>query len=176
MRASYLRIDVIEQAIRLSRGAAVDLGAEGYLIAYALAGSNLALGRIVVADCVNPLPVTREAWREVARQANTRLLEVELVASDVAEHRRRVETRTADISGALLPTWADVTNRAYAPWPEPHLVIDTTRTPVDAAVTILRRAVGSPCIDAGRPASGDEDVDRTRNDMGAFGGPEGSGW
>ena len=32
----------------------------------------------------------------------------------------------------------------------------------------------SPCIDAGDPMSGYDDVDGTRNDMGAFGGPEGS--
>ena len=32
----------------------------------------------------------------------------------------------------------------------------------------------SPCIDAGNPASGYNDVDGTRNDLGAFGGPLGS--
>lgn len=141
--AVYLRIDVIEQAIRVARPAVTDLGAEGYLIAYALAASNLALGRIVVADCVNPLPVTREAWRAVAVQAHTPLLEVELVARDRVEHRRRVETRTADIPGAPLPTWADVVQRDYAPWPAPHVVIDTTETSVGAAVELLRAAVSA---------------------------------
>ena len=33
----------------------------------------------------------------------------------------------------------------------------------------------SPCIDAGNPLTGYDDVDGTRNDMGAFGGPYG-GW
>lgn len=32
----------------------------------------------------------------------------------------------------------------------------------------------SPCIDAGNPMSGYNDVDGTRNDMGAYGGPAGS--
>lgn len=34
----------------------------------------------------------------------------------------------------------------------------------------------SLCVDAGNPLSGYNDVDGTRNDMGGYGGPEGSGW
>ncbi len=34
-------------------------------------------------------------------------------------------------------------------------------------------AAGSPCIDAGDPAPSQTDVDGTRNDMGAYGGPDG---
>lgn len=34
----------------------------------------------------------------------------------------------------------------------------------------------SPCIDAGNPSSSYDDADGTRNDIGAFGGPEGSAW
>lgn len=34
----------------------------------------------------------------------------------------------------------------------------------------------SPCIDAGNPLKGYNDVDGTVNDIGAFGGPGGSGW
>lgn len=143
--AVYLRIDVIEQAIRVARPAVVDLGAEGYVIAYALAASNLVLGRIVVADCVNPLPVTRDAWRGVAVDARVPLLEVELVARDLAEHRRRVESRVADIPGSPLPTWADVVDRDYAPWPEPHLILDSTELSVEAAVGLLRAAVDAKC-------------------------------
>ena len=33
-------------------------------------------------------------------------------------------------------------------------------------------AVGSPCIDAGNPDAAYDDADLTRNDMGAFGGPD----
>lgn len=36
-------------------------------------------------------------------------------------------------------------------------------------------ATGSPAIDAGNPDKADEDVDGTRNDLGAYGGPEGEG-
>ncbi len=47
--AAYLRIDIIEQALRSSGMLAGDVGPSGYSVAYALAASNLALVRIVVA-------------------------------------------------------------------------------------------------------------------------------
>ena len=51
--AVHLRIDSIEQSLR-SAGWRVE--GEGYAVAYALAADNLALGRTVIADCVNPWP------------------------------------------------------------------------------------------------------------------------
>jgi len=45
---------------------------------------------------------------------------------------------------------------------------------VDAAAGDYHLAEGSPCIDAGDPAAAYNDLDGTRNDMGAFGGP--GGW
>ena len=61
--AVHLRIDSIEQAILGSSLAPVSVEEAGYLVGYALAGDNLRLGHRVIADSVNPLPVTREAWR-----------------------------------------------------------------------------------------------------------------
>ena len=37
------------------------------------------LGRIVIADSVNPWPVTRDAWIDVASRAGVRAVEIELV-------------------------------------------------------------------------------------------------
>ncbi len=124
-RATYLRIDSIEQAIRDSGMLAGAVGPSGYLVAYALAESNLALGRDVVADSVNPLAITRSAWRRAAANASSPCVEVELVCSDPVEHRRRVETREADIAGLRVPSWDDVRQRAYDPWDGPRLVLDT---------------------------------------------------
>lgn len=124
-RAAYLRIDSIEQAIRASGMLAGDVGPSGYLAAYALAESNLALGQDVVADSVNPLAVTRSAWRRAAAKASSPCVEVELVCSDPVEHRRRVETREADIAGFRVPSWDDVQRHAYDPWDGPRLVLDT---------------------------------------------------
>ena len=123
LAAVYLRIDSIEQAIHGPTGELA--GPEGYAVAYALAADNLCLGRTVVADSVNPLPVTREAWREVALGACAALAEVEVVCSDVDEHRRRVEARRADVPGLRLPTWPDVQARGYAPWDRERIVADT---------------------------------------------------
>ena len=68
-RATYLRIDTIEQALQSSEMLAGEVGPAGYMVAYALAEANLRLGGIVVADSVNPLAITRDAWRKVAAAA-----------------------------------------------------------------------------------------------------------
>ena len=66
VEAVHLRIDSIEQALRDS---GVEIaGPEGYVVAYAVAEDNLRLGRTVIADSVNPVEVTRAAWRDVARR------------------------------------------------------------------------------------------------------------
>lgn len=140
-RAVYLRIDAIEQAIVSTKVLAKDVGPAGYVVAYELARANLALGQAVVADCVNPLPVTREAWRAVAADTYSRVIEVEIVCSDVAEHQRRVTQRTSDISGLAPPTWASVQSHDYMPWTTPRLVIDTALvSAAKAAQSILDRA------------------------------------
>ena len=64
--APWLRIDSIETAIAPAEGEVGDLG---YRAAYAVAADNLRLGLMVVADSVNPLSLTREAQRRVAREA-----------------------------------------------------------------------------------------------------------
>jgi predicted kinase len=113
------------------------IGAAGYVVAYGVAADNLRLGRIVIADCVNPLASTRAAWREVARRAGVAAVEVEVTFSDASEHRHRVETRHSDIAGLGLPTWDEVLAREYEPWAGEHLVIDTAHRPMEAGVMKL---------------------------------------
>ncbi len=136
--AVYLRIDTIEHAIRSSGMLADDVGPSGYLAAYGLAAENLRLGRSVIGDCVNPLLVTRQAWRDVAASAGVPIFEIEVVCSDVAEHRRRVETRTIDIPGLIIPTWQQVQNKDYEAWDRPHLMLDTAEHTVAASLEYLR--------------------------------------
>lgn len=136
--AVHLRIDTIEQALR-NAGWKVD--GEGYSVAYALAEDHLGLGHIVVADCVNPWPLTRDQWRSVAARAGVRVVDVELVCSVVDEHRRRVESRVADLAGHRLPTWAEVVERDYRPWSRERLVIDTAVLDVDESVRTIRSEV-----------------------------------
>lgn len=138
--ATYLRIDTIEQALRSSKMLGDDVGPAGYMIAYALAEANLCLGQIVVSDSVNPLAITRDAWREVASTCSSAILEIEVVCSDTDEHRRRVATRTTDIPGLALPNWQQVITRDYEPWHRPHLVLDTAhRRPAEALAELRSR-------------------------------------
>ena len=124
-RATYLRIDSIEQAVRASGMLAGEVGPSGYLVGYALAEANLVLGQDVVADSVNPLGITRDAWRRAAANASSACIEIEVVCSDPVEHRRRVEERHADIAGLRVPSWDDVQRREYQPWDRPRLLMDT---------------------------------------------------
>lgn len=103
-RATYLGIDTIEQALRSSGMLKGDVGPSGYMVAYALAEANLRHGQSVVTDCVNLLAVTRAAWRAVAQATSSPIVEIEIVCSDPAEHRRRVEARGSDILGLLPPS------------------------------------------------------------------------
>jgi predicted kinase len=135
--AVHVRIDSIEQAIR---GAGVLQGSiddAGYRVGYAVAEDNLRLGLDVVADSVNPLPLTRAAWRAAAARAGVRSIDVEIVCSDQAIHRRRVEERVADLPGHRLPTWAEVEAREYHAWTDGRLLIDTASTSVENAVRMV---------------------------------------
>ena len=137
-RAVHLRIDTIEQALR-SAGHMLR-GPEGYRVAYEIAADNLRLGQAVVADSVNPLPVTREAWLTVAQRCGVPWVEIELICSDRAEHRRRVESRSSDVPGLRLPSWTEVVEREYAAWDRPHVVVDTAGQTVEESVAVLFRA------------------------------------
>lgn len=141
--AVYLRLDVIEQAIR-EAGIATDVGTSGYRVANGLALGNLRLGHQVVVDCVNPVAESRQAWAQVAADAGARLCDVRVICSDAAEHRRRVETRQGDIPGLVLPTWASVQRHAFDPWDSPPFTVDTARLTVDAALEAIRTHLSLP--------------------------------
>ncbi|AKN18412.1 AAA family ATPase [Mycobacterium haemophilum] len=136
--AAYLRIDTIEQALVDSGELTAAPAAMGYVAGYALAADQLRVGLPTIAECVNPLKITRDAWQRVAAQLNCWILEVELVCSDPNEHRRRVESRTSDIPGLVLPTWQQVVDRTYEPWDRDHLIIDTACSAVTATVERIR--------------------------------------
>ena len=137
--AVHLRIDSIEEAIRTSAFVSQPLNGAGYRVAYAVAGDNLRIGRTVIADSVNPIRLTRDAWAEVAARAQVAAFEIEVICSDINEHRRRVEARLSDIAGLKLPSWKDVVSREYHPWDRQHLVIDTASRSVEQSVALIRQ-------------------------------------
>jgi len=146
--AVYLRIDSIEQAVRDSGACTEPLNDAGYRVGYAVAEDNLRLGCTVVADSVNPLTLTREAWREVAGTARAVALEIEVKCSDLSEHRRRVEMRAGDVSGLHVPTWEEVVSREYHAWDHEHVIVDTAVFTVEQSVRLIREKLGRTTPDA----------------------------
>lgn len=137
--AVHVRIDSIEEAIRASAMLTQPINDVGYRVAYAVAEDNVRIGRTVIADSVNPLRLTRDAWLAVAHHARVTAIEIEITCSDAEEHRRRVETRAADIPGSTVPTWQEVVSRAYHPWHRKHFTIDTAGRAVEESIDAVRK-------------------------------------
>ena len=135
--AMYLRIDSIEQALRESGAVIGPMNESGYRVAQAIAADNLRLGGTVVADSVNPLRITREAWREVAKKERVDSVEIEIRCSDRVEHRRRVESRSANIPGLTVLAWAEVMAREYEPWDREHIEINTSELSVEESAELI---------------------------------------
>ena len=122
--AAHVRIDTIEQALRDL--CEIDVEGEGYRLAYRVASDILKAGVSVVADSCNPIELTRREWEQVAQDAAGRYVNIEIICSDVREHRRRVETRHSTVLGLTLTTWDEVENREYDSWTTERIIIDTS--------------------------------------------------
>jgi predicted kinase len=140
--ALYLRIDALEQAIRDAGVLRDDIGSAGYAAAHAVAEANLHLGRDVIIDAANTVEIARQSWRDLAASTEANLTEIVITCSDPEEHRRRVETRTADVPGLIQPSWAAVIGREWEPWPGAHHVLDTARVAPNDALKEIRRLMG----------------------------------
>jgi|SRR5215472_2996280 len=139
--AVYVRIDSIEQALRDSGALRNSVDDTGYRVGYSIAEDNLGLGQTVIADSVNPLQLTRDAWLGVADRAGASVIEVEITCSDPQLHRLRAETRPAEAAGLRLPTWQEIVARDYDSWARAHLTIDTAGSSVEESVQQLRKAL-----------------------------------
>jgi hypothetical protein len=67
--AVHLRVESIEQSIRASgytKLTSQPIDDAGYRVAYAVPEHNLRIGRTVIADSVNLLHLTRDAWGAIA--------------------------------------------------------------------------------------------------------------
>ena len=118
--AVYLRIDTIEQGLKdLCH---IHVEGEGYRLAYRMASDNLHLNNNVVADCCNPIELTRKEWEDVA-------------------HRKRAEQRRSDVANMKLPTWDDIEKRTYQEWQTNRIVIDTAGKNIRQCGTELKEKV-----------------------------------
>jgi len=135
--ATHLRIDAFEAA--LIRQGLVDgagqVGPHGYGLALAAADTCLAAGTDVVVDAVFPVEASRAPFADLAGRHGAELRWIRLECSDAAEHRRRVETRPADLAGFPLPNWDQVTRWETEGWDDDHLVVDTAGG--DALATVM---------------------------------------
>jgi hypothetical protein len=108
-----------------------------------LAADKLRLGVDLVADWVNTFAVTRDSWRRAALDTTAHVLEVEVVCSDLGEHRRRAEQRTVDVPSLETPTWQAITEREYAPWEGEPLVVDTAVVDVSQGVNLILETIAA---------------------------------
>ncbi|MER5670434.1 AAA family ATPase [Pseudonocardia alni] len=140
--AAYLRIDTIEQTLINGTDLQQPLGPVGYELGYALAAEQLCAGtREVLAECVNPLAVTRDAWRNAGVASGAIVVEVEIICSDPTEHRRRIENRSTDIPGLRLPTWQQVQDREYEAWDRTPVILDTAQHSAEQCAVLLSAEV-----------------------------------
>jgi predicted kinase len=132
--AIWLRIDSMDQAIWASGTAPADLRDWTLRAAQAVAADNLSLGRDVVADGVNDWAAGRALWDKAGERAGATVHWLEVVCTDPEEHRRRVETRTSDVPGLVLPDWDAVQACSFDAWDRARTVIDTAHKDLESCV------------------------------------------
>jgi predicted kinase len=132
--AVFIRVDTIENALRVSSLHIHPAEDADYEIGYAIARENLKNGVSVIADSVNPLLITRNAWREIALSIKIQYLEIEITCTDQELHKSRIENRNINFPNQNLPNWAEVLARNYEDWNCEHLTIDTAKTPINKAI------------------------------------------
>lgn len=123
--ATFLRVDTIESAVQTWLAPVGD-SPVGYVAAAQVAHDQLVAGRDVVVDAVNAVDLAREGWRRLADGTGVQLRWVEVVCTDEAEHRRRVEGRTGDWPGHAPPTWEAVRAATWEPFTDERLLVDNS--------------------------------------------------
>lgn len=137
--ATHLRVDTVEN--QLNQWGVTPLDYLGYRICYELAKDQLSLGNSVIADTVNPIGITRKAWRDVASQIDCPFVDIEIYCSDIEIHKTRVETRASDIDGFTLPDWLKVCDREYEAWSKDAIQIDSSIGSVDEVFAKLLQSL-----------------------------------
>jgi predicted kinase len=128
LAAPVLSVDPIEAAlVRAGVDATQPTGLAAYVVAEALADAQLELELHVIVDAANYVEPGRAMWRALAARRKVTLHWIELVCSDEAAHRARLEARGAYIEGFRVVSWPDVLRRRAETdlWTEERLVLDT---------------------------------------------------
>src|SRR5678816_2343272 len=103
------------------------MGWSGYEALTALAEDNLALGHGVLLDSVGWTRELRTSWAALAEKNGAVFKPVELICSDLALHRTRIETRHRESRSMWAnPDWNSVeaARSNYETWDQPRLLLD----------------------------------------------------
>lgn len=109
--ATVVSVDPIESAILRAGGIDADQptgGLAAYLVAEETARTELLAGRTVIVDAVNAGEAARLQWRDLAAETEVRLRVIEVVCSDEAIHRERLEKRERGLPHLEETTWRAV--------------------------------------------------------------------
>ena len=141
IRGVYFRVDSAEDALAKSVLNIAPAEDAGYQIGYAIAIDNLKNGLDVIADCVNPINLTRDAWMNAAKENGAKWVNIEIICTDIEIHKRRVFERIINLPNQNLPNWEDVENRHYEEWSAPRLILDSAKlSPNEAVEEIIKFA------------------------------------
>lgn len=126
---SLIELDRIEGPL-LQQGISGDsIAWAGYEILTALAEDNLEIGRSVLLDSVCWTRAIRERWATLAAKYHARYRPIEVVCSDAALHRRRVESRDGSSRSLHNINWLRVeeARSLYEAWDRSRLVLDSVQ-------------------------------------------------
>lgn len=124
--APVLAVDAVDRVLRGHKIVEKRPGVAAYGVVAALAEAQLAMGLHVVVDAVNGVAAARANWPALCERTGAALRIVEVWCVDLAEHRRRVETRHA--AAPVNPDWEQVVLRMadYEPYIGRRLIVDTS--------------------------------------------------
>jgi predicted kinase len=112
-------VDPIESAIlRAGIDADQPTGLAAYLVAETLTETVMRAGHGAIIDAVNAVAPAREQWVGLAARSGETLRFIEVVCSDPAVHRTRLEERERHLPHLVSPSWFAVEQSLddYAEW------------------------------------------------------------
>lgn len=138
-------VDPLESAI-LSAGIDSDqpTGLAAYLVAETLASTVLEAGSSIIVDAVNAVNPAREQWVTLAARHGAAITFIEIVCSDPAIHRQRLETRNRSLPYVNEPSWHAVEQSLdeYDEWTGPSSEVDRiTLDSVESLSTVVDKAL-----------------------------------
>ncbi len=128
LRLPVFSVEAIESAVlRSGLAQSFETGLAAYLVAEALADSQLKMGQGVIVDAVNAVEPAKDMWRGLAARHGLALRVVECSCSDEELHRRRLSARGQRFDNFPEPSWEDIlrTRLEYTSWREPALAVDS---------------------------------------------------